>query len=149
MSTPNESTAYKLKSSSQKKVTVKDDELGNLEFVIRAMSTYELAENSDVFENLPEKTGQEMSVKERGVFMKNVMFPLLKSILPLCVISPKITLDFNDKDLVDPNANVIHLSHLNINTAGHVFNEILSISGLSKKAEEIKKKLAEQTSPSS
>jgi|SRR3989304_7210283 len=140
-------TAKKLKEASQKKIIIKDEKLGDLDFEIRAMSTYELSEISDVFEKLPKGDPEKMSEDERRKFTKEVVLPMTKQILPLCVVSPTITLDFKDPALKDPESDVIHLSHLQINTSAALFNEILSMSGLTKEADEVKKKLLEAQLP--
>lgn len=141
-------TGAKIKKASRKNITVKDETLGELPFVIRGMSTYEFSKNSELFDKLPKEgiDPDKLSNEKRAEFATKTLFPLIEGILPLCVISPRVTLDPQDKELLEPESDVIHLSDLPINTAALLFNQILETSGLGKKTEDLKKKSEAQTS---
>jgi len=138
-------TVVKLrKSVANKKVTIKDDEGGDLEFTIRPLSTFELAENADTFQNVPK--GMDLDHPEKlgsGDQLKlasTVLIPMIKTFVPLCAVDPIITNDEKDPRL-QQEVNILHMRNLPINVAGQLFNEILSVSGLGKKADEDRKNL--------
>ena len=132
------------KSVAHKKVTVKDDDGTPLEFTIRPLSTFELAENSGTFQNVPKGFDLEHPEKMEGgdqlKMASGVLIPMIKIFVPLCTIDPIITLDEKDPRL-SQDINIIHMRHLPINVAGQLFNEILASSGLGKQAEEARKNL--------
>jgi len=137
------------KSVANKKITVKDDEGVDLEFTIRPLSTFELAENADTFQNVPKGMDLEHPEKLEGSeqlkLASTVLIPMIKTFVPLCTVDPIITNDEKDPRLKQ-EVNILHMRNLPINVAGQLFNEILSASGLGKKAEEDRKNLQTTTS---
>ena len=137
------------KSVANKKVTIKDDNDDPLEFTIRPLSTFELAENSESFSDVP--TGIDLTHPESLDSSKQlklaskVLIPMIKTFVPLCTVDPIITNDDQDPRLKQ-EFNILHMRNLPINVAGQLFNEILSASGLGKKAEEDRKNLPVPTS---
>lgn len=139
----------KLRNKGHTIITLKDEKLGDSQWTIRPISTFELVENSDFFDNLPDNTEKidpnKVDPKTYKI-VKNSVLPMMKAFLPLCCIDPSITNDFDDARLKDPNSSTIHLKDVPIKLASELFNEILKISGLTAEAEEERKKLASQTS---
>lgn len=138
------STVEALRKKSRKIIKIKDpdDESTEYEFSIRSLSTFELAENSEIFESLPKEgvvISQDMDEKNMEM-LKKVILPMMKLFLPLCTIEPKITFNVDEE-----SDSVIHISDIPMTVSSLVFKEILDLSGISKAAEEArKKKLAEQ-----
>ncbi len=138
----------KLRSKSQKTILVKDDEFGDSTWVIRQISSIELIEKSDLFTQkikdaevkVDLDNPDDVSPETIELVRENVL-PLMKEFLPICCISPRVTLDNNDPGLANPDTNTLLLNDIPLNMASQIFNEILTISGLTKKAEEAKKKL--------
>ncbi len=143
----------KIRKRSRQDITIIDPELGECKFTIRPLSIMELSENRQEFENAqsgdnvdPEKLDDKAKLK----FANDVLFPMIKKLLPLCVINPTIVLDDKDPRLDDSTSNVLSLNELPINLSSEVFNKILSVSGLTKKAEEDRKNLpSRQSQPQS
>lgn len=141
----------KLRSKGTTKVTIQDDKLGPSTWEIRAISTWELIDKSEFFENLPDKvevSKADPTKMDPATYklVKQSVLPMMKAFLPLCTLDPKIITDFDDPALKDPNSNVVHLSDIPLKIASDLFNEILKISGLSKEGEEERKKLVAPTS---
>lgn len=141
----------KLRSKGTTKVTIQDEKLGPSTWEIRAISTWELIDKSEFFENLPETVVADVKDPNKldpatYKVVKNSVLPMMKAFLPLCVLDPKITNDFDDPDLKVPTSNTVHLSDIPLKIASDLFNEILKISGLSKEGEEDRKKLVVPTS---
>ena len=141
----------KLRSKGTHKVTIQDETLGPSTWEIRAISTWELIDKSEFFENLPDKvevTKSDPNKMDPGTMrlVKQSVLPMMKAFLPLCTLDPKITNDFDDPALKDPTSNTVHLSDIPLKIASDLFNEILRVSGLSPKGEEERKKLVAPTS---
>ena len=132
------------KSVANKTIKVKDDDGTELEFIIRPLSTFELAENSGTFQDVPKgidlQHPEKLADGEQLKLASNVLIPMIKTFVPLCTVDPIITND--DKDIrLKQDVNILHMRNLPINVAGQLFNEILSASGLGKTAEENRKNL--------
>ena len=130
------------------KIPDPDDESVIYEFQIRALSTFELAENSHIFENIPEegvliKESEDKMNKKNLKMLKDVILPMMKVFLPMCTVSPKITFDV-DKE----GDEVVHISDIPMVVSSMVFKEILDLSGISKAAEDARKKKSSQITPS-
>ena len=130
------------------KIPDPDDESVIYEFQIRALSTFELAEHSHIFENIPEegvliKESEDKMNKKNLKMLKDVILPMMKVFLPMCTVSPKITFDV-DKE----GDEVVHISDIPMVVSSMVFKEILDLSGISKAAEDARKKKSAQIIPS-
>jgi len=143
-------TVLKLrKAIANKVIKIKDDEGVELEFTVRALSTFELAENSESFSDIPKgldiNNPEKMAGSDQLRMASKVLIPMIKTFVPLCTIEPIITNDDKDPRLKQ-DVNILHMRQLPINVAGQLFNEILSASGLGKKADENRKNLSMTTS---
>ena len=138
----------KLRKKSTHEITLKDDKHGESKWIVRPLSTYELIENSDLFDSLPDDVKLDAENMDAKTYktVKNQVLPMMKTFLPLCCVSPKITTDFDDPDLKKPDGDTLHLSDIPIAMASNLFNEILTVSGLTKVSEDDRKKLPAQTS---
>ena len=130
------------------KIPDPDDESVIYEFQIRALSTFELAEHSQIFEDIPEegvliKESEDKMNKKNLKMLKDVILPMMKVFLPMCTVSPKITFDI-DKE----GDEVVHISDIPMVVSSMVFKEILDLSGISKAAEDARKKKSAQITPS-
>ena len=130
------------------KIPDPDDESVIYEFQIRALSTFELAEHSQIFEDIPKEgvliKEDEDKMNEKNLKMlKDVILPMMKVFLPMCTVSPKITFDI-DKE----GDEVVHISDIPMVVSSMVFKEILDLSGISKAAEDARKKKSAQIIPS-
>ena len=138
----------KLKQKSTQEVTLKDEKFGESKWIVRPLSTFELIENSTLFDTLPDdvKLDPENMDKKTYDTVKNQVLPMMKTFLPLCCVSPKVTTDFEDADLKKSDGDTVHLGDIPIKMASSLFNEILNVSGLTKVSEEERKKLPPVTS---
>ena len=138
----------KLRKKITKEVTIKDDKHGESKWIVRPLSTFELIEHSSLFDTLPEdvKLDPENMDKKTYDTVKNQVLPMMKTFLPICCVSPKVTIDFDDPDLKRLDGDTIHLGDIPIKMASDLFNEILNVSGLTKVSEEDRKKLPPVTS---
>jgi len=132
------------KAVANKKIVIKDDDGTDLDFIIRPLSTFELAENSKSFQDVPKDIDlndpSKLKDSEQLRLASNVLIPMIKTFVPLCTVEPIITND--DKDVrLKQDVNILHMRNLPINVASQLFNEILSASGLGKTAEENRKNL--------
>jgi len=132
------------KAVANKKIIIKDDDGSDLDFIIRPLSTFELAENSQSFSDVPKdidlNNPDKLKDSDQLKLASKVLIPMIKTFVPLCTVEPIITND--DKDVrLKQDVNILHMRNLPINVAGQLFNEILSASGLGKTAEENRKKL--------
>jgi len=83
-----------------------------------------------------EMTGKPLTdaeLKEIGKKMSPRIFDILKTVLPVCVAQPKISLNPNSEDELDIN-------ELSLTTAFGLLDEIYKFSGLTKEAAEFRKK---------
>jgi len=130
----------------QKTVTVDDPKIGKLEVDIRPLPAETLLANLDVFNKLNGK--QEFNTDnlsdEQIDAVQNEILPVIKVVLPACVIDPPIALEDSDPRLAAQEA--INLKDLTFKIVIDIFNEIMAISGLDTETEEARKKLASQTS---
>jgi len=142
------SIVKKLKQDSTKQVTIKDDKYGDSVWIVRPLSTFELIENSELFDTLPDDVKLDPDNMDTKTYntVKNQVLPMMKTFLPLCCVSPKITTDFNDPDLKNQDGDTVHLNKMPITMASSLFNEILTVSGLTKVSEDERKKLPPATS---
>ena len=137
------STAERLKKRSRKTITIPDPD--NLkgepyEFKIRALSPFELADHSEIFDTLPKEgvvLNEEDPDEENYKMLKEVILPMMKLFLPMCTMEPKIT--FNMEEESD-NPPIVHIGDVPMQVASLVFKEILDLSGITAKAEENRKK---------
>jgi len=141
------STAERLKKRSRKTISIADPEDAKAEhfvFKIRALSPFELADHSAIFEELPEE-GVVLNPKSQNEknyqMLKKVILPMMKIFLPMCTMEPKITFNM-DEESDDPP--IIHIGDIPMEVSSMIFKEILDLSGITAEAEEKrKKKLAE------
>lgn len=140
-------TVEAFRKRSRKEIIVPDPDDSSIKykFLIRALSTFELAEHSEIFDNLP-KDGvvikEDMDEKNMKL-LKDVILPMMKLFLPMCTVSPRITFIISEE-----SDEVVHISDIPMVVASEVFKEILDLSGISKAAEEDRKKKSAQITPS-
>ena len=148
------STAERLKKRSRKDIEIPDpdNEKGEpYKFKIRALSPFELAEHSEIFDELPKEgvvLNPETQDEKNYEMLKKVILPMMKIFLPMCTMEPKITFNIEEESDEPP---VVHIGDVPMEVASLIFKEILDLSGITAKAEEKrKKKLAEEkiTQPS-
>ena len=137
-----------LKKKSTHEIIIKDEKYGESKWIIRPLSTFELIENSSLFDTLPDDVKLDPDNMDKKTYdtVKNQVLPMMKTFLPICCVSPKVTTDFNDVDLKKPDGDTVHLGDIPIKMASSLFSEILNVSGLTKVSEEERKKLLSQTS---
>lgn len=143
----------KLRSKSQKTIIIKDDEFGESTWVVRQISSLELIEKSAMFSSDISESDVKVSkddpdsvTPETIELVRNNVLPLMKEFLPICCINPRVTLDPEDPMLQNLDTNTLLMNDIPLNMASQIFNEILSISGLTEKAQDDKKKLPEVNS---
>jgi len=142
-------TAEALRKRSRKTITIDDPDDNTIQyhFKIRALSTFELAEHSDIFDSLP-KEGVILNPKNQDEsdyeMLKKVILPMMKIFLPMCTMEPKITFNM-DEESVDPP--VVHIGDIPMVVASLIFKEILDLSGISKDAENARKKKTAEAKP--
>ena len=130
------STIKIIKAKSRQTIIIEDD-LGKTEWIVRPISTFELIEYEELFKSLPSEE-EEDNIKA----VKEGVLPLINKILPMCCISPKITLDRNDPDLENEEGNTVHLFDIGIERSAQILNKLVEISGLTKDSEKARKKLS-------
>tara|TARA_Y100001938_G_scaffold128710_1_gene182758 strand:+ start:14752 stop:15153 length:402 start_codon:yes stop_codon:yes gene_type:complete len=131
-------------------VIVKDENLGEIEWVIRSIPAYDLLQHYDLFSSMPQdinldvdKDGQ-MSDKQAKV-LKEKLLPMMELIVPACAIDPPVTVDLKDPRIAEGEA--LHLRDISFQAVTDLFAKILDVSGLSKEADEKRKKSAGANSP--
>jgi len=139
------STIATIKAKANTTVTIEDSKLGKLEWVLRPIPAFDLLANFDLFTNLPDAKQLENPAMDAGNVgtIKNSIFPLMKIVLPACSVRPIITVDEEHPGLKDETA--IHMRDLPFNVVIALFNEIIKITGLDEKTDDLRKKLQTQT----
>ncbi len=140
----------RLREKTQHTVIVKDENLGEIEWVIRSIPAYDLLQHYDLFSSMPQdinldvdKDGQ-MNDKQAKV-LKEKLLPMMELIVPACAIDPPVTVDLKDPRLAE--GEVLHLRDISFQAVTDLFAKILDVSGLSKEADEKRKKSAGASSP--
>ena len=131
----------------QQKVTIEDPKLGSVEWIIRPLPALVLLEHMDIFNKLAKKSQnfntEDLSEAETQT-VKEEILPMMKAVLPNCIVDPPIAIEDNDPRLLTQDA--LHLKDLPFKTVMELFNNIMKITGLDKDAEDARKKLESQTS---
>ncbi len=141
------STIDQIISKSNTKVIIKDSKLGDMEWVLRPIPAFDLLANFELFSTLPKDPKDldpEHLSETQSKKMQDSIFPIMKIVLPACAVSPKITVDESDPNIKAKIA--IHMRDLPFNVVLELFNQIMEISGLDERSEEIRKKLQAQNS---
>jgi len=130
-----------LRNKATHKVTIKDENLGDVEWVIRSIPAYDLLQNYDVFQGLPQNIKMDPdNMKDDDIkLIKEKILPMMEVVVPVCVIDPPVTVDRNDPRIATDE--VIHLREIGFGTITQLFEEIMKLSGMTKEAEEARKKL--------
>ena len=130
-----------LRNKATHRVTIKDENLGDVEWVIRSIPAYDLLQNYDVFQGLPQNIKMDPdNMKDDDIkLIKEKILPMMEVVVPVCVIDPPVTIDRNDPRL--QTDEVIHLREIGFGTITQLFEEIMKLSGMTKEAEEARKKL--------
>lgn len=131
-------TLQKLKGNKSIKFVTKDSELGELEWVIKPVPFTLLLENFDKFTDMPE-TADNLSADQAKKLQANV-YPLMKQIIPRCIVDPKIAINEEDAGKED----YLHIDDIPFQSVVDVFNKIIEITGLDKAGEDARKKLPAQ-----
>ena len=136
-----------LRNKATHRVTIKDENLGEVEWVIRSIPAYDLLQHYDIFQGLPEhiQMDPENMKAEDIKLIKTKILPMMEVVVPVCVIDPPVTLDRDDPRLVTDEA--IHLREIGFGAITQLFEEIMKLSGMTKEAEEARKKLQGASSP--
>jgi hypothetical protein len=95
-------------------------------------------ENYNLVQGLPTNINLDTADPQSVVLFRDKFLPLLKIILPACCVEPKVSQQGDDESL---GIDEIALEDL-IELFGHIFD----LSGLTKAAEDARKKSQEQTS---
>ena len=130
-----------LRSKATTKVTIKDENLGDVEWILRSIPAYDLLQNYDIFQGLPNEVKMDpdnMNPDDISL-IKNKILPMMEVVVPICVVDPPVTV--NDTDPRLKNDEAIHLREIGFNTVSRLFAKIMDISGLSAAADEERKKL--------
>ena len=130
-----------LRNKATHRVTIKDENLGDVEWVIRSIPAYDLLQNYDVFQGLPQNIKMDPdNMKDEDIkLIKEKILPMMEVVVPVCVIDPPVTIDRRDPRLQTDEA--IHLREIGFGTITQLFEEIMKLSGMTKEAEEARKKL--------
>ncbi len=142
-------TIDQILSKANTKVIIEDEKLGKLEWVLRPIPAFDLLANFELFSSLPKDPkdlNPELLSTSQSKKMQDSIFPIMKIVLPACSVSPKITVDDDDPNIKAKTA--IHMRDLPFNVVLELFNQIMEISGLDERSEEIRKKLQAQNSAS-
>ena len=136
-----------LRNKATHRVTIKDENLGDVEWVIRSIPAYDLLQNYDVFQGLPQNIKMDPdNMKDEDIkLIKEKILPMMEVVVPVCVIDPPVTVDRNDPRITTDEA--IHLREIGFGAITQLFEEIMKLSGMTKEAEEARKKLQGASSP--
>ena len=136
-----------LRNKATHRVTIQDENLGEVEWVIRSIPAYDLLQHYDIFQGLPEHIQMDPdNMKAEDIkLIKTMILPMMEVVVPVCVIDPPVTLDRNDPRLATDE--VIHLREIGFGAITQLFQEIMKVSGMTKEAEEARKKLQGASSP--
>ena len=136
-----------LRNKATHRVTIQDENLGEVEWVIRSIPAYDLLQHYDIFQGLPEHIQMDPdNMKAEDIkLIKTKILPMMEVVVPVCVIDPPVTLDRNDPRLATDEA--IHLREIGFGAITQLFQEIMKVSGMTKEAEEARKKLQGASSP--
>ncbi len=129
-------------------VIIEDENIGKIEWVLRPIPAYDLAKHSHMFDKVPKNVDinvdpETMDDKDRKIVEDNV-FPIMEIFLPACSVDPPVTTDNEDPRL--ETQDVLHIRDISMSSMGLLFSKITEISGLSKQAEQARKKLQNQSS---
>jgi|GEM_PF-6090497 len=136
-----------LRKKSQTSFDLEEDGVGKVTWLIRPIPTYDLLSNLDKFSSMPKNVHDIKSddlSDEDAKYLKEQILPLIDILLPACTIDPPVTIDNNDPRLLTGEA--IHIRDLSYNTVLAIFNKITEITGMTREAEEARKKLQSQNS---
>jgi hypothetical protein len=133
-------TLQKLKGKSTTTFVTKDSKLGELEWVIRPIPFTLLLENFERFGDVPGKDGD--LTPEQAVRVQKSIYPMMKAIIPKCIVEPKIT----DDDEIAKGEEYLHVDDIPFGSLVDLFNKIVELTGLEKSGEEARKKLQNQPS---
>ena len=130
-----------LRSKATTKVTIKDENLGEVEWIIRSIPAYDLLQNYDIFQGLPSevKMDPENMQPDDIKLIKTKILPMMEVVVPICVVDPPVTVVDNDPRLANDEA--IHLREIGFGAISQLFQKIMDISGLTAEAEKTRKKL--------
>jgi hypothetical protein len=138
-------TLAKLKGKSNVKFVTKDSKLGELEWVIRPVPFTLLLDNFDRFSDIPESAKKGNLSKEEAVDMQSKIYPMMKAIVPKCIVEPRIT---EDEQAAADNEDLLHIDDIPFQSIMEIFNEIVRITGLDQASDENRKKLQNLNSDS-
>ncbi len=140
----------RLREKSNKTITVKDENLGEIEWVIRSIPAYDLLQHYDLFSDLPKdvdlKPDADGKLNDANAkVLQEKLLPLMELIVPACSVDPPITVDLKDPRI--DSGDALHLRDISFSTVTDLFAQILDLSGLSKAAEDERKKSDGANSP--
>lgn len=141
-------TLQKLKGKNQITFVTEDSKYGKLEWVIKPIPFTLLLENFDKFGTLPnEKEVMEGKLnQEQAKKLQLNIYPMIKAIVPKCIVAPKIT---DDEELANaPDSEYLHIDDIPFSSLVDIFNKIIEETGLDKMGEDARKKLQPAQSPS-
>lgn len=133
----------RLREKTHTTVTVKDENLGEIEWIIRSIPAYDLLQNYSLFQSLPKEVNiqvNEGKVNDQDAeLIEKKLLPMMEVIIPACSVDPPVTVDLKDPRLTSGDA--IHMRDISFGAVTQLFAKILDISGLSQTADEERKKL--------
>ena len=140
----------RLREKTNSTVLVKDENLGEIEWVIRSIPAYDLLQHYELFQNIPTdiniEAGKDGKLKGSDAkLIQEKLLPMMEIIVPACSVDPPITVNLNDRRIAEGEA--IHLRDVSFNTITDLFAKILELSGLSASADKERKKSVGASSP--
>ncbi len=130
----------------QKTVTLEDPKIGKLDIVLRTLPAETLLGHLDAFNKLKGKQDfntEDLTDEQIEAIQKDIL-PVMKIVIPACVIDPPIAIDDSDPRIATQDA--LSIKDLTFKLVIDIFNEVMQLSGLDEEAEETRKKLDSQTS---
>jgi len=133
--------------TTQSKIVIEDPKVGKLECVIRTLPAYTLLENIDKFNKLKGIKDFDTNnlTDAQAAAVRDEILPVMKIVLPNCVIDPPIAVEDTDPRLSAGDA--VNVKDLSFKLVIDLFNEIMKLSGLDAATDEARKKLESQTLP--
>jgi len=133
------------KKRSQVGLKINDKYLGELTLTLKPMSPIDIANNYETFKKFPKdkkekklKSEEEMNDDEIKI-TRDVMIPLMKELLPACIVDPPVTSDDNDPRIATDDA--FSIKDFSFGSITTIFQKISDISGLTEDAVETRKNL--------
>ena len=123
-----------LRSKATTKVTIKDENLGEVEWIIRSIPAYDLLQNYDIFQGLPSevKMDPENMQPDDIKLIKTKILPMMEVVVPICVVDPPVTVVDNDPRLANDEEFYVECSNEAKKNFNNLYTEEIFLNKMKK-----------------